>query len=157
MSDRTRTITWDDPMLTAAGATGRTGLAFMQALATGEIPPPPIMALVGARLTAIEHGRAVFECDPDESHYNPIGSVHGGVIATLLDSASGCAVQTTLPEGTGYTSLDLSVKYLRAVRADSGTMTCTGTVVHRGRRTALAHAELATARIGCSRRQQAVA
>jgi len=139
---RTRTITWDDPMATASAAAGRTGLQFVQALAAGEVSAPPIMNLTGARLTSAESGVVVFTLVPSEYHYNPIGSVHGGVIATLLDSAAGCAVQTMLDEGVGYTSLDLSVKYLRGIRADTGIITCTGTVVHAGRRTALAQAEV---------------
>ncbi|GGG19738.1 phenylacetic acid degradation protein [Rhodococcoides trifolii] len=139
---RSRTVTWTDPMTTAQAAAGRTGLEFVQGLASGEIPAPPIMALTGAELTEASEGRAVFTLLPGEYHYNPIGSVHGGIIATLLDSAAGCAVQTKLAAGVGYTSLDLSVKYLRGIRADTGVVTCTGTVVHIGRRTALAQAEL---------------
>lgn len=139
---RQRTITWDDPAATASGAVGRKGIEFMRALAAGEIPAPPIMALTGATLVEVEEGVAVFALEPAEYHYNPIGSVHGGIIATLLDSAAGCAVHTTLPAGVGYTSLDLSVKYLRGVRVETGPVTCTGTVVHAGRRTALAQAEL---------------
>ncbi|MGU3432995.1 PaaI family thioesterase [Actinomycetes bacterium M1A6_2h] len=139
---RSRTITWTDPMTTAQAAVGRTGLEFVQGLASGDIPSPPIMSLTGAELTEASEGRAVFTLLPGEHHYNPIGSVHGGIIATLLDSAAGCAVQTMLPAGVGYTSLDLSVKYLRGIRADTGVVTCTGSVVHIGRRTALAQAEL---------------
>lgn len=139
---RTRTITWDDPLSTASAAAGRTGLQFMQALAAGEVPAPPIMNLTDARLVSAESGHVVFSLMPAEYHYNPIGSVHGGIIATLLDSAAGCAVQTMLEEGVGYTSLDLSVKYLRGIRADTGLITCTGSVVHSGRRTALAQAEV---------------
>jgi uncharacterized protein (TIGR00369 family) len=141
-TSRTRTFTWDDPAVTAGAAAGLTGLQFMQRLADGSIPPPPVLALLGGRLASVGDGTATFECDPAEFHYNPIGSVHGGMLATLLDSAAGCAVQTKLAAGVGYTSLDLSVKYLRAVRVDSGTLTCTGSVVHLGRRTALAQAEL---------------
>ena len=142
MSGRTRTVTWDDPMATASAAQGRTGLEFILALAAGEVPAPPIMHLTGATLVSAESGRVVFALQPAEYHYNPIGSVHGGILATLLDSAAGCAVQTVLDEGVGYTSLNLSVKYLRGVRADTGEITCTGTVVHAGRRTALAQAEI---------------
>lgn len=140
--ERTRQLTWADPMATAVGMRGRTGLEFLQALQAGEFPPPPILALVGGRLISATEGTVVFACDPQESHYNPIGSVHGGIIATLLDSATGCAVQSTLPLDVGYTSLDLSVKYLRAVRLDTGPITATGTVIHGGRCTALAQAEL---------------
>lgn len=142
MTDRTRTISWDDPHVTAAGAQGRSGLEFMQALVAGEFPAAPILHTMGFELESVSEGRAVFVLDPAEFHYNPIGSVHGGVYATLLDSAAGCAVHTMLPAGVGYTSLDLTVKFLGAIRVDSGRVRCTGTVTHLGRRTALAEARL---------------
>jgi uncharacterized protein (TIGR00369 family) len=90
----------------------------------------------------VEFGRAVFALEPGEEHYNPIGSVHGGVYATLLDSATGCAVQTVLPAGMGYTSLDLNVKFLRRITSDTGKVRAIGTVLNQGRRMALAQAEL---------------
>jgi uncharacterized protein (TIGR00369 family) len=142
VTERSRVVEWDDPLETAAGARGRTGLEFLQALAAGELPAPPILHTVGFRLVSVEAGTVVFALDPAEYHYNPIGSVHGGVYATLLDSAAGCAVHSMLPAGVGYTSLDLSVKFLGAVRVGSGALTCTGTVTHLGRRTALAEARL---------------
>lgn len=135
-------VTWHDPLATAAGMEGRTGLQFLQALAAGELPPPPILATIGAEVVEVDEGRAVFAFEPAEYHYNPIGSVHGGVYATLLDSACGCAVQTMLPAGVGYTSLDLSVKFLGSIRVGAGRVTATGSVEHLGRRTALARAEL---------------
>lgn len=121
---------------------GRTGLEFLRALAAGEFPPAPILETIGAELVEFDEGRAVFAFEPAEFQYNPIGSVHGGVYATLLDSACGCAVQTMLPAGVGYTSLDLSVKFLGTIRVGSGRVTATGTVDHLGKRTALARAEL---------------
>jgi uncharacterized protein (TIGR00369 family) len=142
MTERSRVVEWDDPLETAAGARGRTGLQFLQALAAGELPAPPILHTVGFRLVSVDAGTVVFALDPAEYHYNPIGSVHGGVYATLLDSAAGCAVHSMLPAGVGYTSLDLSVKFLGAVRVGSGALTCTGTVTHLGKRTALAEARL---------------
>ena len=139
---RTRTFTWDDPLQTAAGAQGRTGLEFIQALAAGDIPPAPIARLMDFGVEEAESGRVVFTVEPAEYHFNPIGSVHGGVYATLLDSAMGCAVQTMLPAGVGYTSLDLSVKFLGSARLGSGVLRCTGTVTHFGRRTALAEGRI---------------
>ncbi|GAA0921807.1 PaaI family thioesterase [Pseudonocardia zijingensis] len=139
---RTRTVTWDDPEKTAALARERTGLEFIQALADGTVPSPPIAQLIGTRLESVEAGKVVFVLEPAEFHYNPIGSVHGGIYATLLDSAAGCAVHSMLPAGTGYTSSDLSVRFLRPIRVTTGTVTCTGTVTHLGRRTALADARL---------------
>jgi uncharacterized protein (TIGR00369 family) len=144
-TERTRVVTWADPAVTAAAAVGRSGLEFIRALAAGEVPPPPIVSTIGARLERVAEGEVVFSLEPAEYHYNPIGSVHGGVYATLLDSATGCAVHTMLPEGVGYTSLDLSVKFLRAIRVATGPVMCTGRVVHLGHRTALAEARLETA------------
>lgn len=95
-----------------------------------------------ASLEVIEEGRVAFTMRAQEFHYNPIGSVHGGVIATLLDSAAGCAVHSTLPAGWGYTSLDLTTKYLRPVTVDSGLLRCEGAVINRGRTTALGEARL---------------
>jgi uncharacterized protein (TIGR00369 family) len=103
------------------------------------------MLTLGIEPVAFELGRAVFALVPAEYHYNPLGSVHGGVIATLLDSATGCAVHSVLPAGTGYTSVDLATKYLRPVTIDTGRVTAEGTVISRGSRTALAEARLTDA------------
>ncbi|GAA4547501.1 PaaI family thioesterase [Pseudonocardia xishanensis] len=138
---RSRTHTWEDPA-GMAGAAGMTGMEVFAALLAGELPPPPILSLVGFALDSFSHGRAVFRMTPGEHQYNPLGTVHGGVFATLLDSAMGCAVHTTLPAGVGYTSLDLDVKFLRPMTATSGEVTATGWVLNAGRRTALAQAEL---------------
>ena len=96
----------------------------------------------GGTLEHVEFGGAVFTLEPGEEHYNPIGSVHGGVYATPLDSAAGCAVQSVLPADVGYTSLDLNVKFLRPITTDTGKVRAVGTVRNQGRRTALAQAEL---------------
>lgn len=141
-TERRREYTWSDPTELAAAATGVDGLTFLQQLADGTLSPPPILHTLGGRLTTVARGEVTFELEAQEYHYNPIGSVHGGVYATLLDSACGCAVQSTLPAGTGYTSLDLSVRFVRGITVDTGTVTCTGRVVHAGRRTALARAEI---------------
>jgi uncharacterized protein (TIGR00369 family) len=108
----------------------------------GELPPPPILALVDIERMTADDGRVTFWLRPQEFHYNPIGSVHGGVIATLLDSAAGCSVHSTLPAGVGYTTLDLSIKYLRPVTIRSGLLRAEGSVLSKGRRTALADAKL---------------
>ena len=118
------------------------GLAQLQAMVEGTMPPPPIMATLGFTDFRPEPGRVVVEMPAAEFHYNPLGGVHGGVISTLLDTAAACAVHTTLAPGELYTSLDLTVKFLRPVTVDSGVLTCEGTVIQRGRRTALAQAQL---------------
>lgn len=142
---RTRTYEWDDPATSAAAVGRASGMDFLSEMLAGRLPSPPISATLDFTLDEVAEGRAVFSMTPGEEHYNPIGSVHGGVYATLLDSAAGCAVQTTLPPGMGYTSLDLNVKFLRRVTADTGPVRAIGTVVNRGRQTALAEARLVDA------------
>jgi uncharacterized protein (TIGR00369 family) len=139
---RSRTYSWGDPSVSAGAARTSAGIEVMQALARGELPAPPIIATLGFALDSVEPGRVQFSFEPAEYHYNPIGSVHGGVYATLLDSATGCAVHTMLPAGVGYTSLDLTVKFLRPITVATGPVRCIGTVPHLGGRTALAQAEL---------------
>jgi uncharacterized protein (TIGR00369 family) len=143
---RSRTVTWYDPAITAAGAEGLSGLEFMRAMIAGDLPPPPIASVLNMWLREVDHGLAVFECQPGESVYNPIGVVHGGLVCTLADSAAGCAVHTTLPPGVAYTSVDITVNYLRPVTRDSGVLTVTGKVVRSGRRMALAAVEVHDAR-----------
>lgn len=138
---RERTHTWADPTRMAAAA-GMSGMEVFAALQSGELPAPPILSLVGFELASFGEGRVVFRMVPGEHQYNPLGTVHGGVFATLLDSAMGCAVHTTLPAGVGYTSLDLDVKFLRPMTAATGEVEATGWVVNAGRRTALAQSEL---------------
>jgi uncharacterized protein (TIGR00369 family) len=139
---RSRTVTWHDPLVTAAGALERSGLETMQAVRDGILPPAPIAALVQMEFVDVSEGRVEFRCTPDESVYNPIGVVHGGLVCTLLDSVAGCAVHTTLPRGLAYTSIELKVNYLRPVHAHSGPLTAVGTVVKPGRRVAFAEGEV---------------
>ncbi|MER6126821.1 PaaI family thioesterase [Streptomyces sp. NPDC001795] len=142
---RIRTYEWEDPAISAAVAGRVPGMDFLRDIQAGRLPGPPITATLDIALDEVEPGRVVFSLAPGEEHYNPIGSVHGGVYATLLDSAAGCAVHSTLPEGMAYTSLDLTVKFLRRITVDTGRVRAIGTVVHRGRQTALAEAKLVDA------------
>jgi uncharacterized protein (TIGR00369 family) len=139
---RSRSITWHDPGITAAAALQRSGLETMQAIRDGLLPPAPIAMLMQFDIRALEEGRVEFGCVLDESVYNPIGVVHGGLVCTLLDTVAGCAVHTTLPRGMGYTSIELKVNYLRAVTTTSGPLTAVGTVVKPGRRVAFAEGEV---------------
>ncbi|MFC8175058.1 MULTISPECIES: PaaI family thioesterase [unclassified Streptomyces] len=139
---RTRTVEWEDPAASARAAGTMAGLDFLREIAAGRLPGPPIASLLGFALEEVGDGRVVFSFEPAEEHYNPIGSVHGGVYATLLDSAAGCAVHSTLPRGTAYTSLDLSTRFLRPVTIATGKVRAVGTVLTRGRRTSLAEAGL---------------
>ena len=119
-----------------------TGMEQLEAMLDGRLPPPPIAETIGLVDFAGEVGSIRVSLDPELRHYNPLGSVHGGVISTLLDTAAGCTVHSTLAPGELYTSLDLSVKFLRPATVDSGRLTATGRLLQRGRRTALAEAEL---------------
>ncbi|HEX7163525.1 MAG TPA: PaaI family thioesterase [Trebonia sp.] len=142
---RERTFSWDDPVAIARAGAGLSGAEFLTAIAEGKIPPPPLMRALDFDGSSFSEGRAVFRLTPREFHYNPLGTVHGGVFAALLDSACGCAVHTMLPVGVFYTSLDLSVKFLRPVTVATGPITAEGSVVHLGRRTALAEARITDA------------
>ena len=139
---RERTFSWDDPVAIARAGAGLSGIEFLTAITEGKIPPPPLMRTLDFDGSSFSEGRAVFRLTPREFHYNPLGTVHGGVFATLLDSAAGCAVHSTLPAGVGYTSVDLNVKFLRGMTTDTGRVTCEGRVVHGGRRMVLAEATL---------------
>lgn len=139
---RQKTVTWHDPGVSAAAVRTMSGLEFMQALILGELPPPPILSLMNLEAVAASEGMAEFRCTPDESHYNPIGSVHGGFVCTVLDSVLGCAAQTTLPAGQGYTSLEIKVNYLRGLTASSGTLTAIGRVTKPGSRACFAEGEV---------------
>jgi uncharacterized protein (TIGR00369 family) len=143
---RTRTFGWTDPAVHAELIGRRSGLDLLQAMAKGELPAPPIMQLIDVAGLEAEEGSVTLRLDPQEFHYNPLGTMHGGVISTLLDTAAACSVHTTLPVGVGYTSLDLTVKFLRPITIASGRLTCTGSVLQRGRRTALAEARLVDGR-----------
>ena len=117
------------------------GLTFLQGLIDGKYPVPPIADLLGFALTEVEKGRALFSSVPQYKHYNPIGVVHGGFAATLLDSALGCAVQTTCAKGEVYTTIELKVNLVRALTSDTGPVTAEGKVIHRGRNIATADFE----------------
>ena len=135
---RTRTITWADPRALAEAGRGLSGLEYLQKIVAGELPPPPIGALMNFGLAELGEGQAVFTVAPAEYHYNPIGVVHGGLAATLLDSAMGCAVHTTLPAGVGYTTLEIKVNYVRPLTVETGEVRCEARVIHVGGRTATA-------------------
>jgi len=147
-NSRSRTLVWQDPVPTAAAGATMTGMEYMTAVVTGKMPPPPIAVTMRLRPVELEEGRVVFEGEPGEEHYNPIGVVHGGYASTLLDSALGCAVHTTLPAGVGYTSLGLEAKFVRPLTRDTGRVLCEATVLYRGRRQATAEATLTAADSG---------
>jgi uncharacterized protein (TIGR00369 family) len=141
-SPRNKTVSWFDPMITAAAGAKLSGLEHLRLVIAGDLPPPPIAALFGFRLVSAAPGTVIFAGEPDESSYNPIGLVHGGFVCTLLDSVVGCAVQSTLPAGVGYTSIEIKVNYLRGLHAHTGELRARGWVTKPGRRVAFADGEV---------------
>ena len=139
---RTRTITWADPAEHAWRASTGPGLEVLRQVLAGALVPSPMASLMGYDLVEAAEGRAVFAVTPAEFHYNPAGHVHGGFAATVLDSAMGCAVYTTVGLGETYTTIELKVNYLKPITVATGPLRGTGTVLHRGRRTALAEGRL---------------
>jgi len=139
---RSLSVEWTDPGALAAAGRSMSGLDFLRAIRDGKLPPPPIAVLLGFRLTEVEPGHAAFECTPGEQHYNPIGVVHGGLAMTLLDSAMGCCVQTRVPAGSGYTTLEAKTNLVRAITDRTGRLRAIGKVVHIGSRIATAEGRL---------------
>jgi uncharacterized protein (TIGR00369 family) len=139
---RRRSFEWDDPLVSAAAITDLSGLEMLQAIAGGSLPPPPIAQLLDMSLVEVQEGRVVFALRPAEWMYNPIGSVHGGIAATILDSCMGCAVHSLLPPGVGYTTSDLQIRYSRGMTVDTGRVLAEGKVVHAGRRLSTAEGRL---------------
>lgn len=132
-------------LASAAQVQGKSGLEIMQAILSGALPYAHIAETLDFTLIEVAHGKAVFQGTPQLKHYNPMGSVHGGWFATLLDSALGCAVHTTLPAGSGYTTAELSVNIVRAANTASGPLRAIGEVVHSGRQLATAQARIVDA------------
>ncbi len=128
-------------MSAPCGDVGVDGITFLRRVAAGEIPPSAVANTLGIEMDSVAEGRVVFSLVPAEFHHNLIDSVHGGY-AALLDTAVGCAVHSMLPAGARHTSLDLTVRFLRPLTHDTGRVTCEGSVIHMGSRTALAEARL---------------
>lgn len=128
--------------LPSAQLQGLSGLEIVRAMRDGELPAPPLVLLFGFRPLEVENGRVVFAASPDERHYNPLGTVHGGYVATLLDTAMGCAVHSTLAAGQAYTTLEFKVSFTRAIRAATGAVRAEGKVLHLGRNVSTAEARL---------------
>ncbi len=139
---RSRTFQWSDPAEAARTIETVSGLEYLRSVKDRTIDEPPIARLIGLAILEAEKGRVVLEFTPGEWHYNPFGTVHGGISCTALDSAAGCAVQSMLPRGVAYTSLDLKVNFIRPITTDVGPMRCEGRIVHLGSRTGIAGARL---------------
>ena len=142
---RRRTIEWSDPKAAARAGLALAGIDYLKALAAGELPEPPVIALLGIVLDQVEPGFVAMGLNVGEHLYNPIGTVHGGVIATLLDSVMGCAVHSLVPLGQAYTTLEIKVNYLRALTEKTQSVRGEGRVVHFGRRQAVAEGKVVDA------------
>lgn len=138
---RSRTVTWEDPRASAASAAKLSGLQFVEALADGTMPPPPMAQLVGIRVISVDEGEVRIRCTPEEAFYNPVGVVHGGLLCTLLDTAMGLALRTLLPAGVGFTTIEIKVNFLKSVVAGEGDLEILGRVTKSGRRVAFAEGE----------------
>jgi len=139
---RSRTITWADPFAIPKATAGKSGLEALREVFEGRLPPPPITETMGFTGVQVEEGKAVFEGEPAEYLYNPIGVVHGGFAMALLDSAMGCAVHSTLKVGERYTTLEVKTNFVRPITLETGRVRCEGTVIHRGGTIATAEGKL---------------
>jgi len=140
--DRKRTIFWDDPKAGARDAALISGLDYLKAIKDGRINPPPIAMLVGYKISEVDSGYAVFELDPDEYHYNPFGTVHGGIISTILDTAMTTSVLSTLRKGVSCSTVEIKVNFIRPVTTDTGTLRCEARPIHIGKHLATAEGKL---------------
>ena len=140
--DRTRTVTWLDPSLGVEAGTTLTGVEYLRAMARGDAPPPPLALLMGFTLDEVNEGKVTMSVVPAEFHYNPMGVVHGGLAATLFDSALGCAVQSMLPPAHAAPTLQLQINYIRPITIATGKVQCSGEIIHMGKRSATAEGRL---------------
>jgi uncharacterized protein (TIGR00369 family) len=139
---RTRTITWTDPAQSRFRSRHLSGYERLIAIRRGELAPPPAAALLGMELDEVEPGRTVFSLLADEVHENPMGTMHGGIVATLVDTAMGCALSSRLPADAGFTTLELKTNFVRAITPATGRIYAEGTVVHAGGRVATTEARV---------------
>ncbi|MGP9785451.1 PaaI family thioesterase [Glutamicibacter sp. 287] len=137
-----KVVRWRDPASALEQLPLFSGLEYLKLMASGELPGAPIAGHLNMVVAEVSEGSVTFTCTPEESHYNPIGAVHGGLVCALLDSALGCAAHSTLPAGMGYTSIEIKVNYLRPVLADSGPLRCTGRITKPGRRVIFAEGDV---------------
>ena len=140
--ERIRTVTWDDPKQATRQARRMSGSEFFDAMRRGEIPEPPFGRLLGIDLFDVGEGKFTMTLQPQECHYNPMGCVHGGILATLLDSVMSASVHTSLPAGQGYMTLEIKVNFLRPVFEHTGEIMAEGNVVSSGRQVATAEGKI---------------
>ena len=139
---RHRTYDWEDQEATRSAVATRDGLSVLHAIGSGELPVPPALRTLGIEPVEVTPGHVSFRLDPAEFHLNPFGLVHGGVLAAMLDTAMGCAVHSLLPAATGYVTGELNVRFLRPGLLSTGSLVCTGTVLHAGTSTMVTEARV---------------
>jgi uncharacterized protein (TIGR00369 family) len=144
--DRTHTITWAEPMTSARDASVISGMDYLKSIQNGQIPLPPAAQLIGYRITQVEMGKAVFELDPAEYHYNPFATVHGGITCTLMDSAMTAAVLSTLPIGVACSTIEIKTNFIRPITGKTGTICCHAEMVHAGKSIAMASGKILDAK-----------
>ncbi|MFD2935564.1 PaaI family thioesterase [Spirosoma flavum] len=140
--ERTRTYSWEDQAIGVKVGSTLSGMDYLRGIIAGKYPAAAIANTLDMQIEAVEEGKVTFSIVPQEFHYNPIGSVHGGVFCTILDSALGCAIHSTLPAGTGYTTLELKVNFIRPLTITTGKVLAIGTLIHSGRSVATAEAKI---------------
>lgn len=140
--NRSLTVTWDDPAPTLAALATMDGRSWLQAILDGKLSAPPVAHLLGMEAESVDDDGVTFALQPHESHYNPLGTVHGGILSTIADTVMACSIHARLPLGTGYTTLDLAVNFVRPVTVKTGRILARGTVVHLGTRTATAECRI---------------
>ena len=139
---RERVLRWNDPAAVMSAASKLSGIEYVRAMQRGDLPPPPMAHVVNLAFLEVAEGRVVCSAQAGEEHYNPVGTVHGGFAMTVLDSAVGMALLSTLPPGKLFTTLSLTTNFVRAMSARSGPVRCEGVVLHRGGRVATAEGYL---------------
>jgi len=138
----TRTISEQASSEKAEARRIMSGLEYMRKMMTGELPPSGMVQLLGLKLVEVSEGRAVFTVQPDERHYNGLGIAHGGLAATLLDSALGCAINAMMPAGKIFTTLEMKINYVRPITRERGELRCEANVIHVGGRVATAEGRI---------------
>jgi uncharacterized protein (TIGR00369 family) len=139
---RSKTVTWQDPAANARDIARTSGLDYLAGIKDGRHPPPPVAMLLGYRIHDVREGFAAFRLDPQECHYNPFSSVHGGILSTLLDTTMTASVLTTLAPGRTCATVEIKVNFIRPVNVDSGTLTCKAEPIHVGRNLATAEGKV---------------
>ncbi|MBN1849445.1 MAG: PaaI family thioesterase [Deltaproteobacteria bacterium] len=139
---RTRTITWVDPSISARNPQAISGLEYLRSIRDGIITPPPVAKLIGYKIRDVEEGRAVFELKPEEYHYNPFATVHGGIVSTLLDSTITASILSTLPIGQSCSTVEFKTNFIRPITAQTGTVRCVARKIHIGKRLATAEGQV---------------